>query len=149
MNCQISLSDRIKALQGEIEYDQARVETDDDRRFLRAKLDELESLIAQAEAAAASKSAKPKEVKMPKQPREPKQAATRAVPLQVAPDEKIVAEPAANEEFVLPKHFDGELYLNYKHPDTGRISGKGMTWDEAKVLHDRKLLRYRNRRMQE
>jgi|GEM_PF-2837014 len=146
MNCQISLAERIKALQGEIEEDQALAKTDDDRRFLRAKMDELEELVTKAEEAA-SKPSQPKEVKMPKRPRkEP----LRAVPLQSAPDEKIVAEPmptpVQNEEFGLPDPYAGERYLNYKHPDTGRISGKGMTYEQAEDLHARKLLRYKRKK---
>lgn len=84
-----------------------------------------------------------------------REGAPRAVPLKALADptkteelpvseEPIVAPPASDEEFVLPAPYEGERYLNYKHPETGRISGKGLTWDEAKELHARRLLRYRN-----
>ena len=59
-------------------------------------------------------------------------AKNAAAPLQAAPDEKIVAEPATTEE-LLP-WYKGERYFSVWDISIGRWAGTSIEWEEAIAL---------------
>jgi hypothetical protein len=129
---ELSLVERIARLETEIAYDEPRALNIADAMLLAQKRELLKKLKEEMGPKAA-----PVAVASPSQPPVRKKARapvrTGKVVALATPGAAVLAASAKitpPEEPVI-EQFEGERYLAYRHPESGRPTGKMMTWEQA------------------